>query len=440
MQASDELLSARGSGRAPERAAATAIIQLDAEGRERGRWSYAALDERVDAAAARLAAIAAPGERAILSASAEPALLIALLACVRVGVAAVPARLCGSNPRLAERVQASLLVAPSQRDGSAPLLRSFAARCEGLEIVTLDDSPAPTKGGPAPSFDDDDLALLFDDSDGPRASVVGLSHAQLARQLGQLAATVRLSPADVFVSWLPPGRALGRALGLLASVHALASGATLVTLPTGAVLRDPGLWLRAMTQQRATMSAAPGFMLERCASFFDVPQDLDLSTLRSLLSAPQALTSLAWPGQARAFGARFARRGLRPAALRPVYVPSVCAALVCAPASGPPPLLRVDRQGLAEGVLRQTTSGGVELVALGRPVPGVDLAIVDPRTRSPCAAGEIGEIELCGASLGAAGERLRSGDLGALVDGELVLCGQLPARRDDPSLAEFVVG
>ena len=99
-----------------------------------------------------------------------------------------------------------------------------------------------------------------------------------------------------------------------------------------------------------------------------------------------------------------------------------------------------DREALDAGELRLPVGERVELTSLGRPLPDIELTIVDRRSRQRCAPGRVGEIELRGPSLGLEHERLRTGELGALVDGELVTCGLVPDRRADPSLAEFSVG
>jgi fatty-acyl-CoA synthase len=80
------------------------------------------------------------------------------------------------------------------------------------------------------------------------------------------------------------------------------------------------------------------------------------------------------------------------------------------------------------------------MVRLGRPVPGLEIRIVDPETGAPRAPREVGELEIRGSSvtpgyypredLAAESFRdgwLRTGDLAYVVDGELVVCG----RRKD---------
>ena len=84
--------------------------------------------------------------------------------------------------------------------------------------------------------------------------------------------------------------------------------------------------------------------------------------------------------------------------------------------------------------------GARRLPRLGRVLDGLELRVVDPDTGGPRQDREVGEVELRGASITpgyfrnpdatAASFRdgwLRTGDLGYVVDGEIVICG----RRKD---------
>src|SRR5262249_54846057 len=82
--------------------------------------------------------------------------------------------------------------------------------------------------------------------------------------------------------------------------------------------------------------------------------------------------------------------------------------------------------------------GARELAVLGKPIPGLELRIVDPESGQLHGDRAVGELGLRGTSLTtgyygnaeatAAGFRdgwLRTGDLAYLIDGELVLCGRI---------------
>lgn len=84
-------------------------------------------------------------------------------------------------------------------------------------------------------------------------------------------------------------------------------------------------------------------------------------------------------------------------------------------------------------------AAGVKLFAkLGRPVPGLEIRVVDPESGVVRTEREVGELQIRGSSVmtgyyrhpeatAAAfdGDWFRTGDLAYLVDGELVLCGRI---------------
>jgi fatty-acyl-CoA synthase len=88
--------------------------------------------------------------------------------------------------------------------------------------------------------------------------------------------------------------------------------------------------------------------------------------------------------------------------------------------------------------------GGRHLARLGRPIPGLEIRIADPQTGTPMAEREVGELEIRGSSVttgyykhsdatrnafrdptGGGDRWLRTGDLGYLADGDLVVCGRI---------------
>src|SRR5690606_28659043 len=84
------------------------------------------------------------------------------------------------------------------------------------------------------------------------------------------------------------------------------------------------------------------------------------------------------------------------------------------------------------------TEGSRRLPILGRPVPGLEIRVVDPERGTPLRDREVGELEIRGTSVTPgyykrpdANARLfhdgwlRTGDLAYTIDGQLVLCGRI---------------
>ena len=117
------------------------------------------------------------------------------------------------------------------------------------------------------------------------------------------------------------------------------------------------------------------------------------------------------------------------------------------PPQQPPHLVSADRRGLELGELRapDEDASAVTLVGSGAPVTGQIVEIVDPDTDERSAENAIGEIWVAGDSVASGywgraeesvstfGARLpdierpflRTGDLGVLVDGQLIVTGRL---------------
>ena len=103
--------------------------------------------------------------------------------------------------------------------------------------------------------------------------------------------------------------------------------------------------------------------------------------------------------------------------------------------------------------------GAVELALLGRPIPGMEMRIVDPTSGEELPDRSVGELQLSGDSVTTgyykrpdateellAGGWLRTGDLSYTVDGELIVCGRskdviiVGGRNVYPQDIEKVVG
>jgi acyl-CoA synthetase (AMP-forming)/AMP-acid ligase II len=125
----------------------------------------------------------------------------------------------------------------------------------------------------------------------------------------------------------------------------------------------------------------------------------------------------------RKFAARFSRWGLRPEALTPVYgLAEATLAVSFSDWRTPFRTARFDRDALADGRVVQAEDG-VELVSVGRPLPGLDVEVprgtVGPiRVKGPSImAGYLHQPDRTSATIVAGW--LDTGDLGFSHDGEL---------------------
>jgi acyl-CoA synthetase (AMP-forming)/AMP-acid ligase II len=233
-------------------------------------------------------------------------------------------------------------------------------------------------------------------------------------------------------------------------VTPLLCGGTSVLMSPTSFVRRPGSWLRLVDRYGLYMSAAPNFAYEMCAARVsdEEIQRLDLSRWMVAINGSE-------PVQARsveAFIRRFAAAGLRPETICPGYGLAEATLVVSIGWKGTAPAITpVEAEPITRHVLRPLEHPGSDsdafvprLVGTG-PVVDLDVRIVDPRTRAVLPERTVGEIWVRGptvaagywadpaatretfAAVTADGEPgfLRTGDLGALHDGELYVTGRI---------------
>jgi len=277
-----------------------------------------------------------------------------------------------------------------------------------------------------------DLAVLQYTSGSTRTPRgVPVTHGHLAANLDAIRAATHHSHPSRALSWLP----LNHDMGLVAFLTLpMSCGCPVVLQSPAAFARRPASWLQAMSRHRITTSGAPNFAYVLMNRLLAAGLDVDLRSVRWLVSGGEPVDA--------ATMARFAtlagRRGLDRSALVAAYglAESTLAATMSPPGAG----LLVDRIDLdvlaAEGraVPARPGSRARELVRVGRPVPGTELRITGPHTGDQVAERVVGHVELRGPSVVGhyrgeppppPGAWLHTGDLGYLTGGELVVCGRV---------------
>jgi fatty-acyl-CoA synthase len=241
---------------------------------------------------------------------------------------------------------------------------------------------------------------------------------------------------DVMVSWLPLYHDMGL-VGLLTT--SMTFGLDLVQAAPQDFLAHPGNWLEWISTYRGTATAGPNFSWVLAARALRRMEGLDLSSLRIALNGAEPID----PDAVDAFTAAAEPFGFRPGAV-------FCAfgmAEVGIAGTFPEPLRgmrcdAVDRVVLEEKRMAEPADVGLDgtrrLPLLGKPVPGLEIRIVEPGTGEVLADRQVGELVLRGTSVtpgyykrpDATAELLQdgwlhTGDLGYLLEGELVLCGRI---------------
>jgi fatty-acyl-CoA synthase len=305
-----------------------------------------------------------------------------------------------------------------------------------IELKALAD------GDPAawqrPVDDPERLAILqFTSGSTSDPKGVMLPDAVLCANLDAIAAVPRLDPADdVLVSWLPLYHDMGL-VGLL--TLPMSTGTPLVLGAPQDFTSRPARWMEWISRYGGTATAGPNFSWVLATRALDRGPQLDLSRLRVALNGAEPVD----PTTVEAFVRAGERHGLRPGAIFPAFG----MAELAIGGTFPEPMagLRtdcVDRRVLETeryaAPVDPDTPGSRRFARLGRPVPGLEIRIVDPDTGAPLREREVGELEIRGTSVTPGYYKrpevnaelfhdgwLCTGDLAYLLDGELVVCGRI---------------
>ena len=339
-----------------------------------------------------------------------------------------------TTARMIERTDARLVLADARVKrilGEAVAMARPPLGCRTLGELPRNsgETGEPVRIGP------EDLALVqFSSGTTVDPKPVALSHRAIVAQVEILNSFWPDTPElrHSCVSWLP----LYHDMGLIGCVFpALSREAELTLIGPELFVTRPALWLRTLSRYRGTVSAAPSFAYALCLHrISDAEMEgCDLSEWRTALNGAESVA----PAVTRAFIERFARWGLRPEALTPVYGLSEAAlAVTFSDLARPFRTSRFEREALSRDGLARPAEDGREIVSVGRPVRGFRLRILDGDGRE-LPEGRVGRVWIQGPSLmdgylddpEATARALRdgwldTGDLGFLSDGELYLTGR----------------
>ncbi|HYS79491.1 MAG TPA: AMP-binding protein [Anaeromyxobacteraceae bacterium] len=402
--------------------------------------SWAEVLQRARRVAAALAERGvAPGDRVAIVLRTEPAFLDAFFGVLLAGAVAVPLYPPVRFGRLEEYLAGTARMV--HVSGARLLLSGGAVRRLLGEVVArarpalgclavegLERGSAELGRPVSPS----DLALVqFSSGSTVDPKPVALSHANVVAQTASILAVLRPTPEDALVSWLPLYHDMGLIGGLLGA--ASYPGPCALLAPEHFLAR-PALWLRALSRHRGTISPAPSFAYAYAAERVK-DEDLaghDLSAWRVAFDGAEPVA----PAVLRRFAERFAPFGFDARALTPVYGLSEAALAVTFTPPGRGWRTRpLDPAALASR--GEVVDGSREVVSVGVPVPGVEVAVRGEDGRE-LPERRLGRIFVRGASVmqgylgqpdatarALPGGWLDTGDLGFVDEGELYVHGRI---------------
>ena len=409
---------------------------------QRVTWAELHDDARSMAAALQRRGVA-PGDHVSILGPTSRTLVTAIQACWLAGAAAVvlpiPMRM-GSIEEFVSQTRVRVKGADTRLLLIDRDLAGFLVPEPGDPTVVTLDELAADRGADfeVPTFDPSSLAILqFTSGSTSDPKGVMLPHRQVAANLDAIAAAAELDPDDdVLVSWLPLYHDMGL-IGLLSL--SMTTGTEFVLASPQDFMSSPGRWMEWMSTYGGTATAGPNFSYALAARALKRAGSLDLSRWRIGLNGAEPID----PDSVENFCAAGAPHKLDP---RSVFCAFGMAEATLA-VTFPVPMTgmsvdAVDLTALEHERYAAPVPADAEcarrLARLGKPVPGLEIRIVERETGNLMGEREVGELEIRGTSVTPgyycrpdANEAvfhdgwLRTGDLGYLVDGELVVCGRI---------------
>jgi acyl-CoA synthetase (AMP-forming)/AMP-acid ligase II len=435
-----------------------AFIFLQDGETESDRLTYGELDRRARAIAARLQTCSRPGDRVLLLYPPGLEYIAAFCGCLYAGVVAVPAYPPRPNRSL-QRLQAmaedaaaaiALTLTPtltSLQQRLAPTLGQEAPALQSLQWLATDGIPdAVAQDWQSIPFRADALAFLQYTS-GSTAAPKGamITHGNLRYNSELIYRYFGHSSESVGVLWLPLYHDMGLIGGVLQSIYA---GFPVTLMSPLVFLQRPIRWLQAISRYRATTSGGPNFAYDFCVRKItpEQRQTLDLSHWTVALNAAEPIR----PDILERFIETFGPCGFRRSTFYPSYGLAEATLMVAGGHPRAEPIYKtVQTSGLKQHRVipaEPTEPQGQTLVSCGTTLGDQTIVIVQPETQTRCAAHQVGEIWVAGASVGkgywqnveatrrdfhayladtGAGPFLRTGDLGFLDQGQLYVTGRL---------------
>lgn len=214
----------------------------------------------------------------------------------------------------------------------------------------------------------------------PKAAVV--THGNLKHSLKETIKIWRYAKNSVTLNWAPHSHVYGLVCGILMPLY---HGTLTIIIPVAAVLKNPLVWLMAITKYRVTHSGCPNFGYDLCIRNIEEESLAKLQLQHWKVAVNGG--DIVQPNTLTAFVNKFRACGFQLKQFCSAYgMSELSGAIATTPFGQDPKTFSL-------------TSDSKQRVSSGHLLPGLQAIAVDPDTGVPVAAGDIGEIWLSGKSV-----------------------------------------
>ncbi|MDC0708894.1 AMP-binding protein [Stigmatella sp. ncwal1] len=419
--------------------------------------SYEELARTVFGLAAHLRREGLHGERVLLVMRSGLEYIVGFLACTAAGAIAVPLYPPASDKdgvKLRAVVRdcqpKAMLVQRAIEASHGPQLAGFPG-CRALvieDLIAAHGGMDPAAVELTPPLPDDLAFLQYTSGSTGDPKGVMVTHRSIVHNNRMVAAAMGNTRESVIVTWLP----LFHDMGLIGMIlQSLSLGARSVLMAPKSFVRDPAMWLQAVSTYRGTCAGGPNFAYDLCIEKVDdkVIDTLDLSSWRSAFNGAEPIKA----HTLERFHRRFERAGFRREMFFPCYGLAEATLFVAGgPRNAPPTTFDVQRDAVHGGMVVPASADTGDATRIhtlvGMAIDGREqvVKIVDPGSWTVQPDLRVGEIWIKSDSVTRGywnrakatadafhayttdtgeGPFMRTGDLGFVRDGRLFITGRI---------------
>ncbi|HVT62525.1 MAG TPA: beta-ketoacyl synthase N-terminal-like domain-containing protein [Legionellaceae bacterium] len=324
-------------------------------------------------------------------------------------------------------------------DRYSPYFNTLKSSTEFYELhwLTLNDiKHSSKKGTPHIALPKDLSILQFSSGSTGHPKGIQLSHHNILTNLLAMQQSFELTSNDKVFTWLPHTHDMGLFFQYLSPVS---TGCDIFIFSPMTFTRSPTLFLKKITEHKGTWFGSPNFGLDwMIKNVSDDEPAIDLSSLRFILNGAEPISSTIM----QQFVEKFSKYGLKENRMRAAY--GMAEVTVCATVTKsfkPLTVDSVDRHTLINQnkILTPISSSSekTHFVHVGYPIEEISIRITNKQGQI-LQENEIGEIQIKGPSVTSGYFNcaslatdlftdgwLRTGDLGYMRDGSLVIVGRI---------------